>query len=78
MLDEAAPRESEGLILQTDLADPDHSSRGCYCANVDFIIALRKFVRSGTTRKPTPGTTLARLRLISGSVASIVFLRSPN
>jgi len=37
---------------------------------LDFIIALRKFVQSGTTRKPTRGTTLAHLRSIPGSVAS--------
>jgi len=32
-------------------------------------LLLRKFARSGTTRKPTPGTTPARPRLIAGSVA---------
>jgi hypothetical protein len=38
----------------------------------NFIIAVRKFVRSETRRKRTPGTTFARLRLIFGSVASIL------
>src|SRR5262249_3555921 len=47
------------------------ASSAHHCTNVDSIIALRKFVRSETRRvRPTPGTILARLRLIPGSVAS--------